>query len=224
MNQRLLPRELEGHDPTLALLPPEQQLRSFHRLALPTVHRLRRQHWFLFTPAFVFALVLLGQWVRIQPFTLGVFCCLVAYLVGELLLTQRDRWRWRRLKYLVGSQAAAIRHTEGVAPLLDFAQWLTQAPLADEAVFEAVREALERLLPRLDTLGARQLSESQRAFLRRCVENQDPTVEFVVAALLVLGSAGDQQVIPIARTLACSSSSQRIRDAAILCLEELGQP
>ena len=46
-------------------------------------------------------------------------------------------------------------------------------------------------------------------------------MEVAVAALLVLASAGDAATVSIARQLAASSSSQRIRDAAQLCLEEL---
>lgn len=104
---------------------------------------------------------------------------------------------------------------DAVGPLLDFARWQGREAVECHA-------ALERLLPRLDTERAHQLTEEQRRYLRQSAENQDPTVEFTVAALLVLASADDTATIPIARKLAVSSSSQRIRDAAHLSLEELG--
>ncbi|WP_395089084.1 hypothetical protein [Armatimonas sp.] len=102
----------------------------------------------------------------------------------------------------------------GTVGTLDFARWQGK-----EAT--ACHEALARLLPRLDTSRALCLSGPQRAYLRHCAENQEPTVELTVAALLILSSTADLMAIPIARKLAVSSSSQRIRDAAKLCLEEL---
>jgi hypothetical protein len=143
----------------------------------------------------------------------GALALLLAVL--GWLVTLRARRLWQATRHQVGMLAESVRGVDAVGPLLDFARW--QGHEAAEC-----HAALERLLPRLDTERARQLTEEQRRYLRQSAENQDPTVEFAVAALLVLASADDTATIPIARKLAVSSSSQRIRDAAHLSLEELG--
>ena len=126
---------------------------------------------------------------------------------------QQERRLWGVARKQAEQLATEVKSTDAVEPLLDFARWQGK-----EAT--ACHEALRRLLPRLDTSRALRLSAPQRAYLCHCAENQEPTVELTVAALLVLSSTADPRAIPIARKLAVSSSSQRIRDAAELCLEE----
>ncbi|WP_309687691.1 hypothetical protein [Armatimonas sp.] len=134
--------------------------------------------------------------------------------IAGLCLTQQERRLWGVARKQAEQLAVEVKSTDAVGPLLDFARW-------EGTEATACHEALERLLPRLDTPRALCLSAPQRAYLRHCAENQAPTVELTVAALLVLSSTADRMAIPIARKLAVSSSSQRIRDAAELCLEEL---
>lgn len=199
-------RYRDASELTYNLLPPEQQLRLLQEEAAPCVAHLGRWHGALWLFPTASLLILMGQGLW------GVGALLGA--LGGVALTYRERRRWNALRRQAESLAVSVRGADAVAALLDFARW--QGKEATEC-----HNALERLLPRLDTLSARQLSEAQRAYLRQCAENQEPSVEVAVAALLVLASAGDTATAPIARQLAASSSSQRIRDAAQLCLEEL---
>ncbi len=191
---------------TYNLLPPEQQLRLLQEEAMPCVGHLGRWSGMIWLFPIAALLLTVGQWLW------GVLVLLGA--LGGVALTYQERQRWSALRQQVENLAISVRGADSVAALLDFARW--QGKEATEC-----HKALERLLPRVDTTRARQLSEGQRAYLRYCVENQEPSVELVVAALLVLASAGDIATVPIARQLAANSSSQRIRDAAQLCLEEL---
>lgn len=188
-------------------LSPEQQLVLLQAQALP--YAPQRWRWQVALWLFPLALVL-GTSGQAFWGALALFAGILGWL-----LTLRQRQLWQATMQQVAVLAQSVRGADAVGPLLDFARW--QGSEAYECV-----SALERLLPRLDTERAHQLTEPQRMYLRRCTEGQDPTVEFTVAALLVLGSAGDTATLPIARKLAVSSSSQRIRDAAHLCLEELG--
>ena len=187
-------------------LPPEQQLRLLQEKSAPCVAHLGRwqQALWLFPLSVLLLAVGQGFW--------GVFAVLGGCM--GVALTYRERRLWFSAQRQAATLAATVRGVDAVAPLLDFARW--QGAEAVEC-----HDALERLLPRLDTTRARQLTAAQRSYLRLCAENQDPSVEFTVAALLVLASAGDQATVPIARQLAAYSSSQRIRDAAQLALEEL---
>ena len=185
----------------------EQQLVLLQAQALSCTPYLR--HWQACVWLFLMGMFLLA----VGLFFWGALALLVAAL--GWLLTLRARQLWRATQHQVALLAESVRGVDAVGPLLDFARW--QGREAAEC-----HAALERLLPRLDTERARQLTAEQRRYLRQSVENQDPTVEFTVAALLVLASADDTTTIPIARKLAVSSSSQRIRDAAHLSLEELG--
>lgn len=203
----------------LGTLDPEQRLDQLHRSATTTIPSLQRQKSLAFCLPLVYFLFLLTQSTSLGRVTLVLMMGFLLYLVWEQFRTRRERRHWSQLKQQVRELVPELRRASAVGPLLDFAHWRT----LDGDAFQELTVALERLLPRLDAPSARLLTESQRAFLRRCADNQEPTVELVVAALLVLGSAGDRETIPIASKLATSSSSQRIRDAAILCLEELGQ-
>lgn len=185
----------------------EQQLVVLQAQALPCATQLQR--WQACVWLFPLGLFLLAVGLAFWG-ALALFLAALGWL-----LTLRARQLWQALRHQVGVLAESVRGVDAVGPLLDFARW--QGREAAEC-----HGALERLLPRLDTERARQLTEEQRRYLRQSAENQDPTVEFTVAALLVLASADDTTTIPIARKLAVSSSSQRIRDAAQLCLEELG--
>ena len=187
-------------------LPPEQQLHILQEAVAPCVAHLGRWQHSLWLFPLATLLLVIGQ---------GFWGALVAlWACVGVAMTYRERRLWSTAQGQVATLAPAVRGTDAVAPLLDFARW--QGKGAVEC-----HEALERLLPRLDTTSARQLTAAQRGYLRLCVENQDPSVEFTVAALLVLASAGDPATVPIARQLAACSSSQRIRDAAQLVLEEL---
>jgi len=203
----------------LGTLAPEQRLDQLHRSATITLPQLQRQKSLAFGLPLLYLLFLLTQSTALARATLVLLMGFLLYLVWEQFRTRRERRRWSQLKQQVRELVPELRSASAAGPLLDFAQWLT----VDATMYQELTLALGRLLPRLDAPSARLLTESQRAFLRRCADNQEPTVELTVAALLVLGSAGDRETIPIASKLATSSSSQRIRDAAILCLEELGQ-
>ena len=199
-------RYKEALGSTYSLLPAEQQLRLLQEEAVPDVAHLGRWSGTIWLFPIASLLLLAGHWLW------GLLALLGA--LGGVALTYRQRRRWSALRRQAESLAISVRGADAVATLLDFACW--QGKEATEC-----HKALERLLPRLEALSARQLSEAQRAYLRQCAENQEPSVELTVAALLVLASSGDAGTVPVARQLAVSSSSQRIRDAALLCLEEL---
>lgn len=199
-------RYKEAPGNTYSLLPPEQQLRLLQEEMEPCVSHLGRWHGTLWLFPLASLFILMSQWLW------GVLALMGA--LGGVALTYRERRHWNVTRRQAEVLAVSVRGADAVPAVIDFARW--QGKEATEC-----HKTLERLLPRLDTLSARQLSEAQRSYLRQCAENQEPSVEVAVAALLVLASAGDSATVPIARQLAASSSSQRIRDAAQLCLEEL---
>ena len=192
---------------TRATLAPEEQLLLLRDEAAPYLAQLVRWQGVLW------GLPLAGLALLLGYTEFGLFLGLLS--TTGLCVTQHERRLWSAARQQAELLAVDVKGVDAVAPLLDFARWQrTESP--------ACHTALERLLPRLDTSRALCLSTPQRAYLCHCAENQEPTVELMVAALLVLSSAADRTVIPIAQKLAVSSSSQRIRDAAELCLEELG--
>jgi hypothetical protein len=205
MNNRMI-RSKEAPSLAHAALPAEQQLSLLHEEAMRCLATLSRWRWAQGLPLVAGLAFLLGY---------GLVGALLGGLaLGVLVHTQPERSQWHQTQRQLRMLATKVRGTDAVGALLDFARW--QGREAQECY-----QALERLLPRLDRSSAQHLTKDQRAHLRACAENQDPTVELTVAALLVLGDAGDRATIPTARKLAAQSSSQRIRDAAQLCLEAL---
>jgi hypothetical protein len=200
-------KEAPANDLNCTSLLPEQQLSLLREQAAPLEAHVAQWQWLLWLAPLGLILLLTGQPLVGSLALLGAFSGFLGTLTERRLLGG--------IRRQVSLLSAQVRSVDAVAPLLDFARW--QGREAPEC-----HTALERLLPRLDTERGHGLSVEQRAYLRRCVEGQDPSVEFTMGALLVLGSLADTATIPIARKLAVSSSSQRIRDAAELCLEELG--
>lgn len=187
---------------------PEEQLALLHAEALPCQARLRRWQALPWLGVLGVGLLTLGQ----SLFALSALA-LTALGAG---VTARDRRRLAQVRQRVVRLAPELKSPADVCFLLDFVRWF-----GPQAEMESSVEVLSRLLPRLSLTEAQTLTEEQRAYLRHCAENQEPTVELAIAALLVLVSLQDTATLPILRALAATSSSQRLREAAQLCLEEL---
>ena len=86
---------------------------------------------------------------------------------------------------------------------------------------QAEEECLGRLLPRMTTGEAQALTEEQRWYLRNCLSRELPEA-MIVAILLTLGSAGDQEAVSLAQHFA-GQPFPRVQVAAQECLVALRQ-
>jgi hypothetical protein len=77
-----------------------------------------------------------------------------------------------------------------------------------------IEAALARLLPRLTTDEACALTEKQRTALRMAITQRGVRNELVVAGLLVLGTAQDGAIEPLARKRFLYRTNEQVRDAA----------
>ena len=83
----------------------------------------------------------------------------------------------------------------------------------------ALRGTIARLLPRLSADEATLLPDDVRQFLLTAIADQRHD-DLTVAALLILGSAKEEAVRPLAESLR-SSLVERVREAALDCLSDL---
>ena len=110
-----------------------------------------------------------------------------------------------------------------VPQVLEAARRVPELPAGElrDAWWQVQEETLGRLLPRMTTGEAQALTEEQRAYLRHCLSRQLPEAT-VVAILLTLGSAGDQEVLSFAQHF-LGQPFPRVQVAAQECLVALRQ-
>lgn len=146
--------------------------------------------------------------------------------------------RWRDLLVALGPELAEVENVNEVGALLEVARCLELAPILPGVGPDGTRHwpatdrqratlaALARLLPRLDEAQATALRPMQRRWLvgtlERIGERPDSSVgkELLIAGLLTLGTARDNQVRTAARGLR-NHVEPRVRLAAVECLAAL---
>ena len=114
-----------------------------------------------------------------------------------------------------------VRDRSSLEALVQAARTLDAKRRPWEAELEsAVNATLARLLSHLSSDEAAALSEGTKAFLREVLtKHHHPSL--MIAALLVLGSAHDPLVRPLAEALLASPSEDSLSEAARECLKEL---
>lgn len=133
------------------------------------------------------------------------------------------RFRPLRHNALTGLQSvvADVHEKESLEPLCRAALLIDGARHPWEADVERLlRQRIAQILVRLSADDGALLSETSRQFLLQAIEdNRSP--ELTTSALLVLGSAQDVAVLPLAEILLRSSLTESVREAATECLAEL---
>jgi hypothetical protein len=144
----------------------------------------------------------------VQLVVLTTFCIALASPLPLVLLCRRRKALLSCCEIL---RSVADQATERACagPLLDL---LGTHGL--EGTRYRIEAALARLLPRLTTDEACALTEKQRTALRMAITQRGVRNELVVAGLLVLGTAQDGAIEPLARKHFLYSTNEQVRDAA----------
>jgi hypothetical protein len=159
---------------------------------------------------------------NLTPSDWGILLFGPLLIVLSVVLSAR-RFRPLRHNALTGlkSVLAEVHEKESLEALCGAAQLVDGARHRWEADVELlVRQRIAQILVRLSADEGALLSDKSRQFLLQAI-GDNRSQELTTSALLVLGSAQEVAVLPVAETLLRSSLTESVREAATECLAEL---
>lgn len=132
---------------------------------------------------------------------------------------------------IFGAAAASQVQKNAATRLAQFDDKRAVGPLAEALTFEdknvqaVARDALTRLLPRLNASDAPLLNEEQRNELNKALKTRQRHDDFLIAILKAYEQIGDSKALPFVESLAKgegrAEKSLPVREAAIACLPAL---
>ena len=192
-----------------------------------------RKHRFLVVTLLILYLLLIlwmflqhkYRFIGTQLFTMPLATALFVWVVQKKNNPSSPYLPQQQVKLVQVLAALLVRVDEVrlVPQVLEAARRVPELPAGElrDAWWQVQEETLGRLLPRMTTGEAQALTEEQRAYLRHCLSRQLPEAT-VVAILLTLGSAGDQEVLSFAQHF-LGQPFPRVQVAAQECLVALRQ-